>query len=86
MTLTIQLPDKLASRFMALLPEDQRDEFSVSAIADALMIRESEMEDCVTVVEQALADMDAGRGLIALEDLRRQWDAEEAAQKAGHTP
>ena len=72
----------MASRFVAILPEEERDAFSVAAIADALMLREDETEDCVTVVEQALADMDAGRGLVAFEDLRRQWDAEEAAQKA----
>ena len=74
MTLTINLPDKLASRFVAILPEEERDAFSIAAIAEALMLREDETEDCVTVVEQALADMEAGIGLISFEDVCLQCE------------
>ncbi len=77
-TLTIELPDELASR-LALLPEAERSRFSAAAIADALLFREEE-QDCVEVVEQALPDMDAGQGLVSFEEVRRQWDAEKAAR------
>lgn len=80
LTLTIQLPDELASRFMTL-PEDERTQFSIAAIAEALRFRQDEEEDCVTVVEQALADMDAGTGLVSFEEACRRWDAEKASRR-----
>jgi predicted transcriptional regulator len=80
MTLTIDLPEELASRLTALLPEEERTRFSVAAIADALIYRENE-QDCVEVVEQALIDMDAGRGLISFEEVCRQWEAEKLTQE-----
>ena len=82
MTFTIDLPEELASRFVALLPEEERSRFSAAAIADALLLREEEGDDCVTAVEQALAEMDAGRGLVPFEEICRQWDAEKAARKS----
>ena len=81
LTVTIDLPDEVASRFVALLPEKERSQFSVDAIAEALQLRQEEADDCVTVVEQALADMDAGIGLVSFEEVCRQWDAEKAARK-----
>ncbi len=79
MTFTIDLPDDLASR-LALLPEEERSRFSVAAIADALTFRDDEL-DCIEVVEQALSDMDEGRGLVSFEELCRQWDAEKAERE-----
>ena len=81
LTLTIDLPDELAARFITLLSEGERRRFSVAAIADALQFRQDEDSDCVTAVEQALADMDAGKGLISFEEVCRQWDAEKASRK-----
>ena len=78
-TLTIDLPDELAVRFFSLLPEEERSRFSIAAIANALQFRQEE-EDCVTVVEQALADLDEARGLVTFEEVCRQWDAEKAAR------
>ncbi len=83
MTLTIDLPDELASRLSALLPEEERSRFSVAAIADALTFREEE-QDCVEVVEQALADMDKGHGLISFEEVCRQWDSDKAANEVNN--
>ena len=80
MTLIIDLPDELASRLAALLPEEERSSFSVAAIADALRFREDE-KDCFEVVEQALVDMDAGCGLVTFEDICRQWDSEKVAHE-----
>ena len=85
MTLTIDLPDKLASQFMARIGEADRETFSINAIADALLRREEE-DDFVPIIEQALANMDARHGLIAFEDLCQQWDAEDAARTTAHTP
>ena len=78
LTVTINLPDELAAEFVSQLPEEERSQFSVAAIADALRFRQE--EDCVSVVEQALADMDAGIGLVSFEEVCRQWDAEKAAR------
>lgn len=44
MTLTIDLPEELASRLTALLPEEERDRFALSAIAEALETRQQEWE------------------------------------------
>lgn len=81
MTITLDLPDELASR-LTLLPEGTRDRFAAAALADALDLRQAETEDCVTVVEQALADMDAGRGLVSFDEVARQWEAERIARQA----
>jgi predicted transcriptional regulator len=83
MTLTIDLPDELASRLAALLREEERSRFSVAAIADALAFREEE-QNCIEVVEQALADMDEGRGLISLEEACRLWDADKPSPGANN--
>lgn len=42
MTFTIELPAELASRLMAILPEEERSRFAASAIAEALMARQRE--------------------------------------------
>lgn len=81
MTLTIDLPDELAARLAELLPEEERDRFAVAAIAEALEARQSDSAECIEAVEQALADMDAGRNLIPFEDVCRQWDAEKASRR-----
>jgi predicted transcriptional regulator len=78
MTLTLHLPEDVASR-LALLSDDERSRFSVAAIADALRFREDEL-DCVDAVKQALAEMDEGRGLVSFDDVCRQWDAEKVAR------
>ena len=80
MTITLDLPDALANR-LTLLPEAARDRFAAAALSDAFDFQETETEDFVTVVEQALADMHAGIGLVSFEDACRQWDAEEAAME-----
>ena len=78
MTVTLDLPDELSSRLTALIPEETRDRFAAAAIADALNLRQLETEECVPIVEQALADMDAGRNLVSFEEVCDQWDADRA--------
>ena len=80
MTLTIELPDDVASRLAEMLPEGERDRFAASAIADALESRMRDSEECVLAVEEALADMEAGRNLIPFEEVCRQWEAEKASR------
>jgi predicted transcriptional regulator len=80
MSLTIDLPDEVAVR-LASLPEDEQRRFSIAAITDALAFRLEEEGDCQPVIEQALADMDAGIGLVSFEELCRQWDAEGILRK-----
>jgi predicted transcriptional regulator len=79
MTLTIDLPDELASRLAELLPEEERDRFAVAAIAEALEARRCDSAECIAAVEQALEDMDEGRNLIPFEEVCRQWDADREA-------
>src|SRR5690349_20103941 len=88
MTLTIDLPDALASRLTALLPEEEHDRFALSAIADALLSAsllaeldpeqelEREAAECIAAVAEGFADIDAGRNLVSLEEVRHRWDAE----------
>ena len=45
MTLTIELPDNLASQFAEQVTPKERDKFSINAIADALAQRQKEMEE-----------------------------------------
>jgi hypothetical protein len=77
MTLTLNLPDAVATR-MEQLPEDERARFSVEAIADALLLIEND-DDCVEVVDRALADVEAGIGLYSFEDACRRWESEKIA-------
>ena len=79
MTITIELPDELASR-LAQLPEEERSRFSIVAIADTLTLRDEE-QNVVEVVGRALADMDEGRGLVSFGEVCRQWDSEKAIHK-----
>lgn len=104
MTFTIDLPDELASQLTALLPEEERGRFAISAIAEALAAHlqerdarlaeslvmeidpeqehEREATECISIVEEGLEDVDAGRNLISFEEVRRQWASEKAALRA----
>src|ERR1043166_3325818 len=97
MTLTIDLPEELASQMNALLPEEERDRFAISAIAEALTARQQERDallaaslnedldpekeperdasECIAIVEEGLKDVDAGRDLVSIDEVRRQWEA-----------
>lgn len=77
MTLTIDLPDELASRLNALLPEEERGRFAVSAIADALLAQERDSAECNAAVEEAIADMETGR-TISFEDEEARWQQQKA--------
>ncbi len=88
MTLTIDLPDELASRLNNLLPEDERVRFAVAAIADALVAQERDSAECVTAVEEALAEMEIGR-TISLDDEKARWEVQKAmllAKPGVHLP
>ena len=78
MTLTIDLPAELAVRLATVLPEEERSQFAVMAIEDALEARLRDEAECVAAVEEAIAEMEAGRGLMSFEDAYREWDAEKA--------
>ena len=73
MTITIELPDELSSRLAASVPEEERVEFAVAAIAEALEAQRQEEAECVAALEEALADMEAGRS-ISFEESQRQWE------------
>lgn len=77
MTLTIELPEELASRLNALLPEEAQGRFAVSAIADALLAQERDSAECVAAVEEAIMDMEKGRSL-SLEDEEIRWQRQKA--------
>jgi predicted transcriptional regulator len=103
MTITIDLPEELASQLTALLPEKERDRFAIAAIAEALSARlqacdarlaaslvaeidpekepEREAAECIVVVEEGLEDVDAGRNLVSLEEVRLQWEAEKTVRR-----
>jgi predicted transcriptional regulator len=72
MTMTIELPDELASRLNALLPEEERGSFAVSAIADALLAQERDSAECIAAVEEAIADMETGRS-VSFEEEEARW-------------
>jgi predicted transcriptional regulator len=72
MTLTIDLPEERAFRLNALLPEEARQRFVVSAIADALPAQEQDSAECIAAVEEALADMEMGRS-ISFEEEKARW-------------
>ena len=78
MTLTIDLPDELASRIKAILPEEERRQFAVSAIAEAILLREQDSAECIAAVEEGIADMKAGR-TISLEEEKAHWEQQKAA-------
>jgi predicted transcriptional regulator len=77
MTLTINLPDELASQMNRFLTEEERDDFAVSAIAEALLSCEQDAVECSAAVEEGLADMEAGR-TISLEEEKARWQSEKA--------
>ncbi len=77
MTLTIDLPDEVASRLNALLPEEERGRFAVSAIADALLAQERDSVECMAAVEEAIVDVENERS-VSLDDERARWQQEKA--------
>ncbi len=77
MTITLDLPDELSSRLVALLPEEAYSRFAVSAIAEALLMQEQDPQDsieCAAAVEEAFDDMQMDRS-ISLEDEKARWDS-----------
>lgn len=56
LTLTIDLPDELASQMTALLSEDERDRFALGAIADALAARQQDAD--ARLAASLVADLD----------------------------
>ena len=77
MTIAIELPDELSSRLAASVPEEERVEFAVAAIAGALEAQRQEEAECVAALEEALADMEAGRS-ISFEDELARWQSQKA--------
>src|SRR5579862_4524411 len=80
MSLTIDLPDELAARLIVLLPEEAREPFAVSAIAEALLAQESDSADCADAIEEAFADMEAGRS-VTLEEEKAGWQSQRATRR-----
>jgi predicted transcriptional regulator len=78
MTLTISLPDELASWLMAILPEEARQRFAVTAIEDALLAQERDSEECIAAVEEALAEIKTGQ-TISLKAEQARWQSQQAA-------
>jgi hypothetical protein len=63
-TITLTLPDNLAATLSAL-PEDERNDFAVAALEDrlALLLEMGTVDDELrAVVNESLADLDAGKG------------------------
>ncbi len=86
------LPDAERSRFATAALADALDARvregearlieSLLAELDPEQEPEREAAECIAIVEQELADMEAGRGKsITLEEARRQWEAEKAARR-----
>jgi predicted transcriptional regulator len=75
MTVTLNLPDDLASQLAEILPEAERDRFLRAAIENALDMLREDAEDCASVVERALEDLDAGRNVIPFDEACRRWDS-----------
>ena len=63
MTLTLKLPEELAARLAATLPEAERDRFALAAIEDALAARQRESE--ARLEQTLLADFDSERDAAA---------------------
>ncbi len=78
MTLTIDLPEELASRLAASMPEEERSEFTIHAIADALEARRRDEAECIAALEEALEDMKMGRSL-SFEEEQARWQSQKAA-------
>ena len=77
MTLTLDLPEELAFRLNALLPEEERKHFALSAIAEALSAQEKDSVACIAGVEEALQDIEAGR-TFSLEEEKARWQHQKA--------
>lgn len=76
--MTIDLPDALATRLGALLPEEAQQGFAISAIADAVLAQEQDSAECVAAVEAAFADIEAGR-TVSLEEEQVRWQKQKAS-------
>jgi predicted transcriptional regulator len=84
MAFTIDLPEELAIRLATVLPEEERSQFAVTAIEEALEARLRDEAECVAAVEEAIAEMEAGRSL-SFEEEQARWQSQRAAllAKAG---
>ena len=56
MTFTLDIPEVLASELTALFPQEERNRFAVSAIADALSVWKQEAD--ARVAESLLTELD----------------------------
>ncbi len=80
MIITLDLPDEISSRLIALLPEDSYSRFAVSAIAEALLVEEYDPQDtieCAAAVDEALDDVQMGRS-IPFEDEKVRWESKKS--------
>ena len=71
MTFTIDLPEELASRLSTALPEEERSQFAVAAIEEALEAHLQDEAECVAAVEEAIAEIEAGRTGLSFEPIKR---------------
>lgn len=84
-TITLILPDDLAARLAILPDEEARNRFAVAALAAGIAALDADKGDdeaqTVTAVEEALAQMDAGRGLVSFEEASHRWAEDKAARR-----
>ncbi len=81
MTLTIDLPEELASRLTASYPEEaKRNQLIICSIADVLESKQQEADDLIASMDALIADVEAGRNTYSFEEVCRQWDEDTAAR------
>lgn len=89
MIVTLELPDELATQLMAL-PESERNRYATAAFwhyteeVDNVAGEDSEEkeDECIAIVEQALADVEAGRNMVHFEDVLRRYEADKLERLA----
>ena len=81
MTLTIDLPEELASRLTASYPEEaERNQLIICSIAEVLESQQQESEDLIASMDVIISDVQAGRNTYSFEEVCRQWDEDTAAR------
>ena len=80
-TLTLELPEKLNSQILALVPEEEMSEFLLSAAQDKVDLYKESDVSWIAEVNEAIDDALAGRNLYTLEEADKHWNETIASVK-----
>lgn len=81
MHVTLDLPDEVASRLIAL-PQEERDQFAAAALTEAWSVANETRLAEEFAIERGIADYEAGRTMTLDELQARMWEHKTAVKRS----